>query len=194
MTATMFPSASYPADFEVVWRAYHPCKNDSKAMALKAFEKSKRRRLHCGAFGPRLVLCIEMYGLWLEAENAKRAKQRQSDHPRAYFSTFFNQDRWEGFLEDADAKLRAQRAPADLARFAGWERQAESIIREKGRPVFDAWFAGMTYKPGAPCELVFARPYQAQRVATAFSSVIRREFGACFLTVADAPSYRWELP
>lgn len=192
MNKELFPTA-YSEDFESARSAYRPEKNDSKADAYKAWEQTKRRRMSAGAFGQRMVFCCDAYNAFLDEENARRRKNRQSDYPRAHMATWIRQARWEGFMPDAEARIAAMEGAktAQNPAFTGWEAQADRLVTELTRPVVESWFADVRVLEGPVIE--FPGGFKARWVAQHFQPNILRAFGPCSLSVAGKPGEKYPI-
>lgn len=191
---SLFPT-SYSQDFEDSWKAFHPSKNDAKSTAYAAWQKTSKRRLSVGAFGKRIIFCIEAYVTWLDAENDRRRRQRQSDCPKCHFATWINQARYDSFMDDADARTAALEAEAINAAplFKGWEAQAESLVKEMQRGPVETWFKGVNVDLTGNPQIEFPSAFKAHYVAKNFPFAVIRAFGNCTLTVAGHPKEKFEL-
>lgn len=165
---------SYAADFEEARIAFLPPQNDSKFGAYKAWSKTVRVRMACGAFGNRMTECCRLYH-----ESTRREKQFKK-----HMATWLNGRGWEDFMAEAEANLTRISANALKGKmiFDGWEAEAEQLIKELTDSKFSTWFEGVTVKRGKPTEIIFPSHFRANYVAKNFPYALRRAFSECRLT------------
>lgn len=177
---------TYPVDFEAARVVFRPARNDSKSDAFKAWNQTAKIRLSAGAFGNRLIECLKLYNDFLDSENAKRQRSRQSDYPKAHMATWLRQRRWEEYM--AEAEIRFAKATTDAAKekivFSGWEAEAEKLIAELTDAKFTAWFADVKVTRGDRTVLMFPNGFKAAYCAKNFIYAMRRAFGDCTLVAA----------
>jgi len=183
----------YAADFEEAWQAYRAPKNSAKFEAYAAWTKTAKMRMHHGAFGQRMLECCRLYSEWIDAENARRQRQRQSDHPKKHFSSWLNGRGWEPYMADAEARISKATIDAtkEKVTFDGWEDEAEKMIREIGDGKFAAWFSEVKITR-APTTITFPNRFKAAHAASNFRFAMVRAFGPCTLAAAGT-SDRWDI-
>jgi hypothetical protein len=175
----------YAADFEEARRAYGPPPNDSKKDAFKAWGQVAARR----PAQDLLLAAIGEYQAWLEAENIKRVRLRQAEHPKCHMATWLRQERWEGFLEAAQVRLQRTAAltrPVPQDDPTGfWGRLTQELGPEK----VAAWFGGAVYDAESP-SIAVAGAFKADWVGREFRFALHRAAGGRDVTVTVLPKDR----
>lgn len=184
MLELMKMPSQYPADFEEFWKAYKSpdVKNSGKKAALTAWKKSQKLL-------PRLEIllaCVEAYDNWLAAE---RSKNKNGFPAKCHAATFLSphQERWEGFLDDAEAILsrRQGHSQADLSASAKtWNKYALDRLRlalgDNAEAIIHQWFLPTVMDGDYPgtirCPTEFHRNYLENK----YMQVIRKVFGPNF--------------
>ncbi len=182
---TVRKPVSYTSDFEAARRAYGPPPNDSKKDAFRAWEQVSANR----PAQDLLLAAIDEYRAWLTAENIRRIKARQGEHPKCHMATWLRQWRWEGFLEAAQARLEHTAAltrPVPQDDPTGfWGRLAQELGSEK----VAAWFGGAVYDAESP-SIAVAGAFKADWVCREFRFALHRAAGGRDVTVTVLPKDR----
>jgi len=161
----------YPIDFSRAWKAYGAPPADPKKTAFKAWNKSEKERPDINT----IVLCIQAYLRDLVKQNQGRPVHQHIR--RAHFSTWLNQNRWEGFLPVVEAQTQQNTAINDATRLQ-WNGKASKLIQQLGNPaIFDAWFGGTEFSEGPPATITFQSPFKAKWVRENFINQIHRALG-----------------
>jgi hypothetical protein len=177
----------YPDDFLEARRAYGIPPNDSRKDALKAWNQVEGSRPPLDL----LLACIAEYRDFLTAENIKRVRLRQAEHPKCHMATWLRQERWEGFLDAAKARLDRERAvAADRAASLPTDDPAGFWTRlrcEIGEAKFAAWFAGAVYDDEGP-RLVIPGAFKRDWISQHFRLHMERAAGGRAVTVQPPPA------
>ena len=175
-------ASGYTADFEAARRAYGPPPNDSKKDAFRAWRQVAGSR----PAQDLLLAAIAEYQAWLTAENVRRIKARQAEHPKCHMATWLRQERWEGFTEAAQAALDRQRQasaaapPPDTGDDPSgfWGRLRAELGAEK----LAAWFGGAVYDDEGP-RLGVPGAFKRDWIGREFRFALQRAAGGRDVTV-----------
>lgn len=174
----------YPPDFEEAWRLYRsrgPANpNDSKSKGFRAWMQTVNAR---PAQEP-LLACIDEYLDWLIGQHRECSRLRRPPFPaKAHFSTFISprENKWEGFLEAAEARLRrltqtAEERHAALPKEDGtgfWTRLRWDLGEEK----FAAWFQGASYDEKGRRVLVPTTDFRLSWIGEQYKFALERAAG-----------------
>ncbi len=157
----------YEDNFQELWRAYQAPTVSSKKIAYESY-------LRAGKTGvlPEhgiLLQAVEAYKRWL-IQNSKPGRE----HPKAHLSTWINQQRWEGFLEEAataTAKEQVQNADAD-----SWPPDILAALNLP-QPVIASWFLPTKFIPGTPPTIECRARFHANWLNERFRRNIERVLG-----------------
>lgn len=175
----------YTEDFNAFWKAYRSpdLKNSSKLGAFQAWQKTIKSRPSLEI----MLACVEAYDNWLIAE---RAKNKNGFPAKCHAATFLSprQERWEGFLDDAEAILATQKpqdghSQADLSATAkswtpGWLAALKAAGVEPNQ--IEHWFlpATLIYRVGQDkVEIRSPSQFHRDELERRFGEVIRKAFG-----------------
>lgn len=186
----MINMADYTAEFNEFWTLYGAPKNASKADAFKAWgQKSKSR--------PRqelLLASVQAYNIWLSEEHSRNGNGYPS---KAHPATWIRGERWEGFLDQAEAILQAQKGhlQAQIADQSAASRSwldgpwntLKSVLLANGEinpgPVYEAWIRRTVFVESNPPEIRCSSEFLMAELEKRFGGVIRKAFPGARITV-----------
>lgn len=164
----------YTAEFQAFWTLYGSPKNSSKADAAKAWAQTRK-------YHPKpemLLACVQAYNTWLVSEQTKNGNGFPA---KCHAATWLRGLRFEGFMDDAEAILRAQdgHSQADLSATAkSWEGRPRALIMALVDPdEFGVWLPQTTFIPGQPVEIRSPSQFHRDELERRFGKVIRQAFG-----------------
>jgi hypothetical protein len=172
--------ADYSKDFCDFWALYGAPRNASKADSWKAWNQKSKSR-------PRqelMLASVQSYNIWLSEE---QAKNKNGFPAKCHPATWIRGERWEGYLDTAEAILRAKDGHSLADRSASakswddaWDAKFEALEQAVGKDAFRHWFLATTISQSngrinIDCPSKFFRGEMIRRFATQIRDVLGRD-------------------
>lgn len=171
--------AGYPLDFIEAWQHYKNPKNASKSIAYSCWMRIKDRPDQA-----LFIACIKAYNSWLDDQTKRNGRE----YPKCHMATWLRQRRWESFLDDAEAILRASQtgsAPEALAIAKSWAGAPWASLKAVLGPDdagIENWVSKATFIASQHPEIRSPSKFHAEELEKRFGRVLRKAFPDVRLT------------
>lgn len=160
-----------PEGFEEFWKAFPKTPNMSKSEALKAWSRLQRD----GALPEQalMIASTQAYALFL----ATQSKGRKEPHPPAHAATWLNQRRFDGFIEEAQARTLA--AEMDSKHTPDWADLDPVWAKIKDSLTPREWsiYFKEARPNGSPTTLICHSRYARDKIVEVYGERIAAAFG-----------------